>query len=82
MLVNKKSTQKSFKYRTYRTLKAILPKSTVPLIVRLLRLMKIIENNSILSIYKLASILDKDDIKVDFVELEKIEKIVLRFHYK
>ena len=80
--LNIKTTQKSFKYRTYRTLKAILPKSTVSLIVRLLKLMKIIENNALISIYKLASILDKDDIKVDIVALEEIEKIVLDFHSK
>ena len=80
--LNIKTTQKSFKYWAYRTAQSILPKSTVSLIARLLKLMKIIENNSLLSIYKLASILDKDDIKVDVVALEEIEKIVLRFHSK
>ena len=87
-LLNSKINEKSFKfrtYRTYRTLKAILPKSALSLIVRLLKLMKIIENNSIWNyraLLKLAAILDKDDIKVDIVALEEIEKIVLDFHSK
>ncbi|SVD41240.1 uncharacterized protein METZ01_LOCUS394094 [marine metagenome] len=78
--LNIKTTQKSFKYWAYRTAVSILPKSTVSLIARLLKLMKIIENNSLISIYKLVSILQKDDIKVDIVALDQIVKIVLRFH--
>jgi glycosyltransferase domain-containing protein len=74
-----KITQQSFKYRS---VEAILPKSIMTLIVRLLRFMKSTEKNSLLSISNITSILYKKGIKVDIDALNEIEKKVLDFHSK
>jgi glycosyltransferase domain-containing protein len=60
------------------TAKAILPKSILFFIKRLL--LKIIEKNSLLSIPNIISVLKKEHVKVDIIALEEIEKIILKYN--
>lgn len=77
----KNQPKKPFKYiaaKAISTAKAILPKGIVLFIKRLL--MKITEKNSLLSISNIISVLNKEDVKVDIVALEEIEKIILSYN--
>ena len=58
--------------------KTILPKSILLFIKRLL--MKIIEKNSLISFSNIISVLNKDNVKVDIIALEEIEKIILHYN--
>ena len=42
--------------------------------------MKIIEKNSLISFSNIISVLNKDNVKVDIIALEEIEKIILHYN--
>jgi len=77
-----KISQKSLISKSYKFLKAILPKSIISLLLKLLKLLKIIDVNSLKTISKQVTILHKDGIKIDFSEIKKIEKILLNNNSK